>query len=107
MAVKASVKIPPGPAELSAASRSLLTDGFDAQRVFAEGQRAELLDRMLQGGGERGAEEGDADAVDALVGLDLYRDELVERPAEGRPARERLFGRQLHEVGLDTRDLHG
>ena len=107
MAENASVKIPPGPAEPAAASRSFWPTASTRSGSSPTRERTELLDGMLQRGGERGAEEGDADALDARVGLDLHRDELAERPAEGRPTRERLIGRQLHEVGMDAGDLHG
>jgi hypothetical protein len=71
----------------------LLSNGLDAQRILAKGERGELLDCVLQGCGERRPEEGDADALDSRVGFELEGDKLADRAAEGRTASERLVGR--------------
>ena len=43
-------------------------DRLDAQRILADRQRAELVDRAPQGAGQRAAEIGDAEPFDAVIG---------------------------------------
>ena len=75
IADSASVKMPAGPAESPAASAQLAHDRLDAQRVLADGQRAEFIDGGAQRAGHGAAVERQADALDAAVGLHAQDDD--------------------------------
>src|SRR5262249_44102305 len=68
---------------------------------------AERLDRDLERAGQRGAEEGVADALDAGVGLHLERDDLARRAGSRRTVRQRLVRGNAGGFHLDFSGLHG
>ena len=57
IAESASVKMPPGPQESPVPGAQLGDDLLDAQRVLADGQRGEFLDRGMQAAGHLAAVE--------------------------------------------------
>ena len=101
----AIVRMPAGPAE-PAASRNLRGDRLDAQRVLADDERAELVDRMAQGAGQRAAEIGDAEPLDPVIGAQAQPDDRVFRVRVLREAGERLVVRQQDDAGFERGDFH-
>src|SRR5207302_872965 len=61
-----------------------------AQRVLADNQLPEGIDSFLQGPRQRPAEEGQPDALYAVIGLDLNRDILPRVGAGRQPDNERV-----------------
>ena len=86
--------------------RERLGDQFHLERVQAQGERAERINRSLQGAGQRAAEEGEADALDAFVSADPQRDEVICRAKCGRAVGQWFFCRQAHDARLDMGDFH-
>ena len=76
----------------------LLCDGFDAQRIFANDQFAELIDGVLQSGAERAAKKSRADSFNAVLRLHPQNDELIMRAKIRRAARQGLVERYAQDV---------
>jgi hypothetical protein len=57
----------------------LLDDRFEAVRVLAEAQFAELVDRAFQGLGQRTAIKADPDPFDPVIGAESQRDDRTGR----------------------------
>src|SRR4030095_1201717 len=70
-----------------------LGERFDAQRILADQQIAELIYGVLERGVERAAEEYRADAFDTVFRLHAKSHELIIRTKIGRSVRQRLFHR--------------
>ena len=67
-------------------------DRLDAQRVFADRQRAEIIDGALQRGGDGPTVKGHPDSFDAVIGIDPQDHD--------RPGGARVFGGIGERVGL-------
>ena len=80
IADSARVKMPPGPQESPVPALQLGDDFLDAQRVFADGQGGEFLDRDAQAAGHLAAVEGQADALDAVIGAQAQDDDWAGAP---------------------------
>ena len=106
IADSASVKMPE-PQESPAAAPQLAHDRLDAQRVLADDQRAEFIDRAAQRAGHRAAVERQADALDAAVGLDAQDDDGAQPSGLFRHVGERIVFRDAQDGGLGPGDLHG
>jgi hypothetical protein len=52
------------------------------------------------------AEPGNANALDAFVGLHLHREEFAQHPGHVGCADQRLFQRQTDEIYFDLRNSH-
>ncbi len=81
-------------------------DRLDAQRVLADDERAELVDRVAQGAGQRAAEIGDAEPLDPVIGAQAQPDDRVFRVRVLRETGERLVVRQQDDAGFERGDFH-
>jgi hypothetical protein len=84
----------------------LCYDRLDAQRILADHQGAEFVDRTPQRTGQRAAKIGHSDPDHPLVGLDLQRDDRPRCIGVFRRVGERLVGRQGYDRGANTGYLH-
>ena len=96
----------PEPQVSPAAARSLRMSGSMRSGSSPIGQRAQFIDRGAQAAGHRPAVEGQADAFDAGVGLDLQRDDRPQPAHVLRHVRERIVFRNPQDVRDDFGDLH-
>ena len=76
------------------------------QRVFALDKFAELLKRRFQRAHDLAAERGDANAFDAIIGLDLNREEFAQHAGHRRRADQGLFQRKPNEIDPDLLNFH-
>jgi hypothetical protein len=76
-----------------------------AQRVFALDEFAELVKRRLQRADELTAECGDADALDAVIGEDLYSEEFAQHAGHRRGSDQKLLERKTDKVDLNLLDF--
>ncbi len=84
----------------------LLVHRLDQHRVVAGEQRAEFVDRMRQGAGQRAAEIGDADPLGAGIGLDPQGHDRALAVRVFRRAGERLVGRQFDDLRRGPGNFH-
>ena len=81
-------------------------DRLDAQRVFADRQRAEIVDGAFQRGGDGAPVKGHPDPFDAVIGIDPQDH---DRPGGTRVFRgigERVRLRHHQDLRADARYLH-
>ena len=81
-------------------------DRLDAQRIVADDQCAQFVDRTPQRAGQRTAEISDADPDDPLVGLDLQSDDRAGCVRVFRGVGKRLVGRQGDDLRANAGNLH-
>ena len=107
IAESASVKMPPGPLDACGAA-DLRHDGFDVERVLADGQRTEPVHGSLECAAHRAAaEKADPDPLHALVGAHPQRHEILCRARRRGTARKGLIERNAHDLTFDVGDFHG
>ena len=94
IAEMAKSAMPPGAARRRS-SAQLGGHLLGAQRVVAVDQVAKFLDRRLQRAHDLAAERGDADTLDAVVGLHLHGEEFAQHAGhDGAPTRGSSSGRR-------------
>jgi hypothetical protein len=76
-------------------------------RVLADGERPKFVDGSLERSGHGSTEEGDADALDPVLGEDLGGDDIARSARHRLAVRQGLIGRQAHDLRGDAFDLHG
>ena len=83
-----------------------LRDGLDRQRIVADDQFAELVDRMLYRRAERAAEKAHADAFNAVFGFEPQDNELIMRTRVWRATGQRLVERDADHLRANILDSH-
>src|SRR5207248_6948782 len=81
-------------------------DRLDPQRVLTDDERAQLVDGVAQGAGQRAAEIGDAEPLDTVIGTQFEPEDRVFGVWVFREPGERLVIRQQHDAGFERGDLH-
>ena len=84
----------------------LVHDGFHRHRVVADNQLAEIVHGLPQGRGQGAAEEGDANALNALVGVQLQGYELPGAGL-GHPHDQGVVRRSAQDSGGRFGQSHG
>jgi hypothetical protein len=79
---------------------------FGAQRIVALDQLAKILERGPERAHQLAAEPGDADALDAVVGLHLHREEFTQHAGHVGRTDQRLFQRQTNEIDFCLSNFH-
>lgn len=97
--------MPPRPRH-AGGSAQLGHDLFGAQRIFADSERAQRIDRGLERADQLAAEESQSQPLDAGIGFQGQDNEGTFGIRVRRPVGQRLLVGQLHYLGMHARNFH-